>query len=144
MASKVSGPPRRPGGPGAGGQQDARPGRRKDPRPRLPARAGRLRRGRGSPPGRHWPGRHWKAIALALTAVVLAGVLAWVLLGSTLLVVRSVRVTGTGPAVSARQVLGAARVEYGQQLIRVDTAAIAHRAARLSQGARPPASRRVP
>ena len=133
MASKVSGPPRRPGGPGAGGQQDARPGRRKDPRPRLPARAGRLRRGRGSPPGRHWPRRHWKAIALALTAVVLAGVLAWVLLGSTLLVVRSVRVTGTGTAVSARQVLGAARVEYGQQLIRVDTGAIARRVAQLRQ-----------
>lgn len=69
----------------------------------------------------------------ALTAVVILGVMAWALLGSTLLVVRSVRVTGTGRAVSAGQVLAAARVAHGQPLIRVDTAAIARRVEQLRQ-----------
>lgn len=69
----------------------------------------------------------------ALTAVVIAGVMAWALLGSTLLVVRSVRVTGTGKAISAGQVLAAARVTHGQPLIWVDTRAIAHRVEQLRQ-----------
>jgi cell division protein FtsQ len=72
-------------------------------------------------------------VFFGLTAVLVAGVLAWALLGSKLLVVRSVRVTGTGKAVSAGQVLAAARVTRGQPLIRVDTGAIAHRVAQLRQ-----------
>ena len=67
----------------------------------------------------------------ALTAVVIVGVMAWALLGSTLLVVRSVRVAGTGQAVSAAQVLAAARVAHGQPLIWVDTGAIARRVEQL-------------
>src|SRR5580700_5775917 len=129
MASRVSGAPRRPGGPGTGARDGARPGQRTRPGPRPPR--WRVRwpwRGRGS-----LPRPHWKAVLFALTAVVIVGVMAWALLGSTLLVVRSVRVAGTGRALSAGQVLGAARVTHGQPLIWVDTAAIARRVGRLRQ-----------
>jgi cell division protein FtsQ len=72
-------------------------------------------------------------VFFAGTAVVIVGVLAWALLGSSLLVVRSVRVAGNGTVVSAGQVLGAARVTLGQPLIRVDTGAIARRVEQLTQ-----------
>ena len=122
MASRVSGPTRRPGGPGAG--DGARP--RRAPRP--PRRARRHR-----PGGRRLLRRHWKAVFFGLTAVAIAGAMAWALYGSTLLVVRLVRVSGTGKAISVGQVLAAARVPRGQPLIRVDTGAIAHRVAQLRQ-----------
>jgi cell division protein FtsQ len=64
---------------------------------------------------------------------VVAGVMAWALLGSSLLVVRSVRVTGAGRALPSGRVLGAARVSYGQPLIWVDTGAVARRVERLRQ-----------
>jgi len=131
MASRVSGPPRRPGGPGPGAKGGARPGRRQ---------------GRGRAPGpprrwARWPWRdregrrkpHWKAVLVALTAVAIVGVMAWALLGSTLLVVRSVQVNGTGGTVSTGQVLAAARVDRGQPLVWVNTGEIARRVARLKQ-----------
>ena len=117
MASKVSGPPRGSRGPGPGAGDGARPGQRPGRAPRPPGRAR----------------RHWKAVLFGVTAVAIAGATAWALYGSTLLVVRSVRVTGTGKAVSAGQVLAAARVTRGQPLIRVNTGAIAHRVAQLRQ-----------
>lgn len=122
MARTVSGRPRRPGepGPGAG----PRPGKRKR---RVPGPGG----------GARGPGLlfrlHWKAAFFALTALVIVGVMAWALLGSRLLVVRSVRVAGNGNAVSAGQVLAAARVARGQPLIWVNTGAIARRVAQLRQ-----------
>ncbi|HEY2309232.1 MAG TPA: FtsQ-type POTRA domain-containing protein [Streptosporangiaceae bacterium] len=67
------------------------------------------------------------------TAVAIVGVMAWALLGSSLLVVRSVRVAGNGNVVSAGQVLAAARVIHGQPLIRVDTGAISRRVEQLRQ-----------
>ncbi|HEV3069134.1 MAG TPA: FtsQ-type POTRA domain-containing protein [Streptosporangiaceae bacterium] len=85
-------------------------------------------RGRG-----RLPRPHWKAVFFAATAVVIVGIMAWALLGSTLLVVRSVRVAGTGQAVSAGQVLGAARIAHGQPLIWVDTGAISRRVEQLRQ-----------
>jgi cell division protein FtsQ len=72
-------------------------------------------------------------VFFGLTAVAIAGAVAWALYGSTLLVVRSVRVSGTGKAISVGQVLAAAMVPRGQPLIRVDTGAIAHRVAQLRQ-----------
>ncbi len=125
MARTVSGPPRRPGGPGPGAGNGARPGQRKPRLPWPPRRVGWPWR------GRELPRPHWKAVWFALTAVVIVGVMAWALLGSTLFVVRSVRVAGTGEAVSAGQVLAAARVAHGQPLIWVDTGAIARRVERL-------------
>src|SRR5499425_506513 len=121
MASTVSGSPRRPKDPGRGAGGGARPGQRK-------------RRGPG-------PGRgarallrlRWKAVFFALTALAIGGTMAWALLGSKLLVVRSVQVAGNGAAVSTGQVLAAAHVARGQPLIWVNTGAIARRVAQLRQ-----------
>jgi cell division protein FtsQ len=57
--------------------------------------------------------------------VILAGA-AWAVLGSSLLVVRHVKVTGN-QLVSASQVRAVARIRAGQPLARVNTAAAAHR-----------------
>jgi cell division protein FtsQ len=72
-------------------------------------------------------------VFFAGTAVVIVGVMAWALLGSSLLVVRSVRVEGNGKVVSAGQVDAAARVTLGQPLIWVDTGAISRRVEQLRQ-----------
>jgi cell division protein FtsQ len=72
-------------------------------------------------------------VFFAGTGVVIAGVMAWALFGSSLLVVRSVRVAGNGNVVSAGQVLAAAQVTHGQPLIRVDTGAISRRVEQLRQ-----------
>jgi cell division protein FtsQ len=127
MARTVSGPPRRPGGSGPGTGSGTRPAQRKPRPPRPP------RRIRWPWHGRSLPRPHWKAVWFAVTAVVIVGVTAWALLGSTLLVVRSVRVAGTGTAISAGQVTAAARVAHGQPLIWVDTGLIARRVEQLRQ-----------
>jgi cell division protein FtsQ len=76
--------------------------------------------------------RKWRAIffALAMTGIVVG--VAWALLGSRLLVVRSVVVTGT-QLVSASQVIAAASVRPGTPLIRVNTAQVAARVETISQ-----------
>ena len=121
MASTVSGPPRRPPEPGGGGPPA---GKRKR---RVP---GRNSGTRAPGPRRRWP---WKAVLFALTALVIAGAMAWALFGPRLLVVRSVRVAGNGAAVPAAQVLAVAHVTHGQPLIWVNTGAIARRVAQLRQ-----------
>jgi cell division septal protein FtsQ len=75
----------------------------------------------------------WKAVFFVLALAAIAGGVAWALLGSRLLVVRSVEVTGTGNGseVSRAQVLAAARIPHGLPLIRVNTSAAARRVARL-------------
>ena len=97
--------------------------------PRLlgtPRRGGsRAGRGRRRPSG--------KAVVFAAVGVTIVAVLAWALLGSRLLVVRSVKVTGGGQAVPAAQVLAAARVRYGTPLIRVNTGTIARRVEAIRQ-----------
>jgi cell division protein FtsQ len=107
MAKTVSGPPRQSAGPAA--------------RARGGARLGRLRRPRG------------KAVLFAAAGATIVAVLAWALLGSRLLVVRSVQVVGAGRLVSAAQVLAVAHVPHGVPLIRVDTGAIAHRVEQIRQ-----------
>jgi len=72
-------------------------------------------------------------VFFAGAAVLIVGVMAWALLGSSLLVVRSVRVAGNGTAVPAGQVLAAAQVTHGQPLIWVDTGAISRRVEQLRQ-----------
>jgi len=68
----------------------------------------------------------WRAAFFALAGLgILAGV-AWALLGSRLLVVRSVTVRGTH-LVSAAQVVAAADVPLGTPLMRVDTTRVAQR-----------------
>jgi cell division protein FtsQ len=66
-------------------------------------------------------------VFFGLAAVAIAAAVAWALLGSRLLVVRSVQVTGTGAQVSRAQVIAAARIPAGVPLIRVNTAAVAQR-----------------
>ncbi len=73
----------------------------------------------------------WKTAFFVLAAVALVVGIAWGLLGSSFLVVRSVRITGLGP-MPRQQVLAAARVRIGTPLIRVDTGAVARRVARLT------------
>jgi len=72
-------------------------------------------------------------VFFAGAAMLIVGVMAWALLGSSLLVVRSVRIAGNGTAVPAGQVLAAAQVTHGQPLIWVDTGAISRRVEQLRQ-----------
>jgi cell division protein FtsQ len=74
----------------------------------------------------------WRTAFFALAAVGLAGIVAWVLLGSRLLVVHSIGVTGTH-LVPDSQVLAAADVPAGLPLMRVNTGAVARRVERIPQ-----------
>jgi hypothetical protein len=75
----------------------------------------------------------WKAAFFLMAAVAIAAAVAWALLGSRFLIVRSVQVTGTGPTVSRAQVLAAAQIQPGLPLIRVNTSAVAHRVGAIRQ-----------
>jgi cell division protein FtsQ len=75
----------------------------------------------------------WKTVFFGLVAVAIVAGVAWALLGSRLLVVRSVQVSGTGPQASRAQVLAAARIPAGLPLIRVNTAAVAQRVGGIRQ-----------
>lgn len=74
----------------------------------------------------------WRTAFVGLAAVGLIGIVAWMLLGSRLLTVRSVGVTGTH-LVSTSQVLAAADVPIGLPLMRVNTGAVASRIERIPQ-----------
>jgi cell division protein FtsQ len=74
----------------------------------------------------------WKAVFFAVAALAIVVVAAWALLGSSLLVVRSVAVTGNA-AVPKAEVLRAAAIRSGTPLVRVDTGAVARRVERLDQ-----------
>jgi POTRA domain, FtsQ-type len=107
---------RRPAGrPAAGAPVSPGP-----PRTRRPAPA--------APP---WMG--WKAAFFGLAVVAIAAAVAWALLGSRFLIVRSVQVTGTGATVSRAQVIAAAQIRPGLPLIRVNTSAVAHRVGAIRQ-----------
>jgi cell division protein FtsQ len=110
-------PPAVPAGP-----EDNRPPGPGGPAVRPPRRPGR-KGGRG--------GRK-KAVVLTLATAAIVAVAVWALLGSTLLVVRSVTVTGAD-AVPRAEVLRAAGIAPGTPLIRVDTAAVARRVERITQ-----------
>jgi hypothetical protein len=75
----------------------------------------------------------WRAGFFGLAVVAILAAVAWALLGSRFLVVRSVAVSGTGPPVSRATVLAAARIPAGLPLIRVDTTAAAQRVERITQ-----------
>ncbi len=91
-------------------------------------RPGRPRRRDGAGRGRRDP---WRAAFFGLAVVALVAGVAWALLGSSFLVVRTVRTTGSSVPRSA--VLSAADVRMGTPLIRVDTGAIARRVERIRQ-----------
>lgn len=87
-----------------------------------------IRRGRRAGAGRA-KRDPWKAAFVGLAALALAAGVTWALLGSSFLVVRTVRTTGSTLARAA--VLRAARIQMGTPLIRIDTAAIARRVERI-------------
>ncbi len=78
------------------------------------------------------PGGRWRAAFFALAAVAILAGAVWALLGSSLLVVRSVTVTGI-PAAGRAEVIKAAGIAPGTPLIRVNTAAVAQRVERITQ-----------
>jgi len=78
------------------------------------------------------PAGKWKAAVFALAVLTILAGTVWALLGSSLLVVRSVTVTGTG-SVPRAEVIQAAAIEPGTPLIRIDTAAVARRVERIAQ-----------
>ncbi|MFC7330245.1 cell division protein FtsQ/DivIB [Marinactinospora rubrisoli] len=72
----------------------------------------------------------WKAAFVALLVVAVLAVVAWLLLGSRLLVVRDVEISGT-ERVDPAEVLAAVDVPTGTPLVRVDTDAARDRVAGL-------------
>jgi cell division protein FtsQ len=79
----------------------------------------------GTPPSRK-ARTPWRAAFFALAGLGIVVGVAWALLGSRLLVVRSVTVSGAH-LVPSSEVVAAAGVPLGTPLIRVDTAQVAHR-----------------
>ena len=77
-------------------------------------------------------GRPWKAAFFALMAAAIVSGAVWALLGSSLLVVRSVTVTGNH-LVPTAEVLQAADVKLGTPLVRINTAAVARRVEGITQ-----------
>ncbi len=80
---------------------------------------------------RSWRDR-WKAAFFGVACAALLAGVAWALLGSSLLVVRSVRTIGPGH-IPRSQVLAAAGIRLGTPLIRIDTGAVARRVERITQ-----------
>jgi cell division protein FtsQ len=74
----------------------------------------------------------WKAAFFTLMAAAIVAGAIWALLGSSLLVVRSVQVTGNH-LVPRAEVLQAAAIKPGTPLARLNTAAIARRVERITQ-----------
>jgi len=68
----------------------------------------------------------WKSAFFGVAAAALVAGVAWALLGSSLLVVRSVQVSGSR-LVPRATVLAAAGIRIGTPLIRIDTGAVARR-----------------
>ena len=139
MAKTVSGRPRRPPGLGTGAAAKGSRAPSAQTRAGAAGRTGRLaglfvaarRRGPGAGRSRRRP--PGKALLFAVVGGAIVAAMAWALLGSQLLVVRSVQVAGGGRAVPAAQVLAAAHVAHGTPLIRVNTGAIARQVERLRQ-----------
>ena len=139
MAKTVSGRPRRAPGLGTGAAAKGSRAPSAQTRAGAAGRTGRLaglfvtarRRGPGAGRSRRRP--PGKALLFAVVGGAIVAAMAWALLGSQLLVVRSVQVAGGGRAVPAAQVLAAAHVAHGTPLIRVNTGAIARQVERLRQ-----------
>ena len=90
-------------------------------------------RPRGAGPGPSArPARKWKAAVFALAALAILAGTVWALLGSSLLVARSVTVTGNH-SVPRAEVIRAAGIAPGTPLIRINTAAVARRVERIAQ-----------
>ena len=78
------------------------------------------------------PASRRKAVFFALAALAILAGTVWALLGSSLLVARSVTVTGNH-SVPRAEVIQAAGIAPGTPLIRINTAAVARRVERIAQ-----------
>ena len=79
------------------------------------------------------PGRDpWKTVFVLLAAAGIVAAVAWALVGSRLLVVRAVTVTGLH-RVTRPQVIAAAGIQPGIPLIRVNTSAVSRRVEAITQ-----------
>jgi cell division protein FtsQ len=78
------------------------------------------------------PSSRWKVIFVTLLVLGALGTATWVLLGSRLLVVRHVEVSGT-KLLTPGQVEATARVELGTPMVRIDTGAVRRRVDGLQQ-----------
>ncbi|MGO8884874.1 MAG: cell division protein FtsQ/DivIB [Streptosporangiaceae bacterium] len=104
------------------------------PRPAAPGQLSAPGQPGASQPGAgpRWGRDPWKAAFFLVMALAIAAAAIWALLGSSLVVVRSVTVTGTR-LVSPAEVRRAAGVRYGTPLIRIDTQRVAQQVERLAQ-----------
>jgi cell division protein FtsQ len=85
-----------------------------------------------APPGRARRRIPWRTRFFALAGVAAVALVAWLLLGNRVFVVRSVTVTGT-QLVSTSQVIAAADVPLGTPLSRVDAGAVTRRVETIRQ-----------
>ncbi|HEX2312936.1 MAG TPA: FtsQ-type POTRA domain-containing protein, partial [Thermomonospora sp.] len=88
-------------------------------------------RATGPAPARRRPNR-WKPVFVALLVVAVLGAAAWVLLGSKLLVVRHVEVSGTR-LVPRDRLVAEARIRLGLPMARLDTDAVRARVTRVRE-----------
>jgi cell division protein FtsQ len=118
-----------PTGPGSAGPGRASPGRPGQGRWAGPAGAGGRRPGGRSPrPG----GAPWRAAFLVVLALVIVAGAAWALLGSSLLVVRHVQVSGNH-GVPAAEIRAASGIKPGTPLARLNSALAQRRVERIPQ-----------
>ncbi|MGH3240674.1 MAG: cell division protein FtsQ/DivIB [Spirillospora sp.] len=87
--------------------------------------------GTGPAEGRRRPNR-WKVVFVTLLVLGALGAVTWVLLGSRLLVVRHVEVTGTALAPRDR-IVAAAGIDLGSPMARLGTGAVGERVERLRE-----------
>ena len=87
---------------------------------------------RDRPAGRPRPRSPWRAVFFGLVSIGLISGVAWALLGSRLLVVRSVAVVGTH-LVPQAEVIGAAAIPPGIPMIRVNGGAVVRRVEAIRQ-----------
>ncbi|WP_153530543.1 cell division protein FtsQ/DivIB [Actinomadura macrotermitis] len=98
----------------------------------APAARGRAARGARADPGRPRRPRRWKAVFVTVLVVAVLGAAGWVLLGSRLLVVRHVEVSGARIAPKDR-IVAAAGVRLGLPMVRLRTGDVRARVARLRE-----------
>jgi len=116
-------------GQGGAGQGSAGPGRPGQGRSAGPeGAAGRRRGGRSPRPD----GAPWRAAFLVVLALVIVAGAAWALLGSSLLVVRHVQVSGNH-RVPAAEISAASGIEPGTPLARLNSAVAQRRVERIPQ-----------
>jgi cell division protein FtsQ len=96
------------------------------------ASSGEASSGEASPAGERRRPSRWKAVAVALLVLGVLGAAAWVLLGSRLLVVRTVEVTGTKLAPRDR-IVATAGIRLGLPMARVGTGSVESRLERMRE-----------